>query len=146
MTTDLLIRYFHFIGIFAMFSLITTQHMLLKGRLDRQTSKRLSVMDTAYGISALITLLCGIGLWFWVGKPAGFYSHNWVFHTKVTLFVLGGLLSFIPTYFLIKNRKSDSETVEVPKSVIMVIRAEMLILCVIPLLAVLMANGVGYTK
>lgn len=146
MTTDLLVRYFHFMGIFAMFALLTTQHSMLKGTVAITQFKKLTTLDAIYGISALITLLCGAGLWFWVGKPAGFYSHNWVFHTKVALFVLTGLLSFIPTSFLIKNRKSPKDSIDIPKYIIMIIRLEMLLICTIPLLAVLMANGVGYTR
>lgn len=145
MTTDLFIRYFHFLGIFAMFALLTVQHMLLKGQVAAGGMKKIAGIDAAYGVSAVVVLLCGLGLWFWVGKPAGFYSHNWVFHTKVTLFVLTGILSIIPTMFILKNRKKTT-AVDVPKYIVMVVRFELLLLCIIPLLAVLMANGVGYIR
>lgn len=143
MTTDLLLRYFHFLGIFAMFALLTVQHMQLKGRVEAGGMRKIATMDAVYGGCALIVLLAGLGMWFWVGKPAGFYSQNWVFHTKVTLFVLVGILSFMPTRFILKNRK-NAAPVDVPKSIVMMIRMELLLLCIIPLLAVLMANGVGY--
>lgn len=145
MTTDLFVRYFHFLGIFAMFALLTVQHMLLKGQVAAGGMKKIAGIDAAYGASALVVLLCGLGLWLWVGKPAGFYSHNWVFHTKVTLFVLVGALSIIPTLFILKNRKKTT-AVDVPKYIVMLIRVELLLLCIIPLLAVLMANGVGYIR
>lgn len=143
MTTDLLLRYFHFLGIFAMFALLTVQHMQLKGQVEAGGMRKIAVMDAVYGAAALVVLLCGLGMWFWVGKPAGFYSQNWVFHTKITLFVLVGILSFMPTRFILKNRK-NATAVAVPKSVTMMIRMELLLMCIIPLLAVLMANGVGY--
>lgn len=145
MTTDLFVRYFHFLGIFAMFALLTVQHMLLKGQVAAGGMKKIAGIDAAYGASALVVLLCGLGLWLWVGKPAGFYSHNWVFHTKVTLFVLVGILSIFPTLFILKNRKKTT-TVDVPKYIVMLVRFELLLLCIIPLLAVLMANGVGYIR
>lgn len=145
MTTDLFVRYFHFLGIFAMFALLTVQHMLLKGQVAAGGMKKIAVIDAAYGAAALVVLLCGLGLWLWVGKPAGFYSHNWVFHTKVTLFVLVGILSIFPTLFILKNRKKTT-TVDVPKYIVMLVRFELLLLCIIPLLAVLMANGVGYIR
>jgi|SRR5687768_570434 len=145
MTSDLLIRYFHFLAMFAMFSLLTVQHMLLKGQVEGKLMKKISVLDAAYGVSALVVLLAGLGMWFWVGKPAGFYSQNWVFHTKLTLFVLVAIISFIPTRFILKNRRATG-TVIVPKSIVMCIRMELLLLCIIPLLAVLMANGVGYVS
>ena len=145
MTTDLFIRYFHFLGIFAMFALLTVQHMQLKGRVEAGAMRKIAAIDAAYGACALVVLLCGLGMWFWVGKPAGFYSHNWVFHTKVTLFVLVGILSFVPTRFILKNRKNEVP-VDVPKSIVMLIRMQLLLMCIIPLLAVLMANGVGYIR
>ena len=145
MTADLLVRYFHFLAIFVLFSLLTVEHMLLKSRVEAATMKKLAVLDIAFGISALVVLVAGLGLWLWVGKPAGFYSHNWVFHTKVTLFVVVGILSFFPTRFIVKNRRTTVD-VDVPKWIVILVRVELLLLCIIPLLAVLMANGVGYTR
>jgi len=146
MESDLIVRYFHFLSIFVMFSLLNMEHVLLKGRVDLAAIRRLSIIDAAYGISAITALGCGLGLWLWVGKPAGFYTNNWVFHTKLTLFVVTALLSIPPTLFLLKARRSESPTVEVPKAITILVRVELLMLCAIPLLAVLMANGVGYTK
>ncbi len=140
----LIVRYFHFIGILAMLSMLTIEHLFLKRRIENHWLKRMAVFDAIYGAAAAVTLLCGVILWFWVGKPAEFYSSNWVFHTKVTLFVLTGILSSAPTRFILKNRKNPAEVIEVPKHITMVIRVEMLLLCTIPLLAVLMAHGVGH--
>jgi len=79
------------------------------------------------------------------GKPAVYYTKNWVFHTKITLFLLVGLLSIYPTVFFIKNRKGNSqEIVEVPGAVIWTLRIELTLLLIIPLLAGLMAHGVGF--
>jgi putative membrane protein len=145
MTAEILVRYAHFLAIFIMFSLVTTQHMLLKGQVQARAMKKIAILDAAYGASALAVLLAGLSLWFWVGKPVGFYSHNWVFHTKITLFVLVALVSFVPTRFILKNRNTSVD-ITVPKSIVMCIRVEMLLLCIIPLLAVLMASGVGYVR
>ena len=92
--------------------------------------RKIAAIDAEYGACALVVLLCGLGMWFWVGKPAGFYSHNWVFHTKVTLFVLVGILSFVPTRFILKNRKNEVP-VDVPKSIVMLIRMQLLLMCII---------------
>ena len=143
MSADLFIRYAHFLAIFAMFSLLSVQHLLLKNRVEAALMKKISIIDAAYGVSALLVLLAGLGLWFHGGKAAGFYSHNWIFHTKLTLFVVVAILSFVPTRFIMRNRHATSD-VTVPKSIVMFIRLELLLLCIIPLLAVLMARGVGY--
>ncbi len=53
------------------------------------------------------------------------------------------LLWIHPTTFLEKNKRSQEDVIRVPKSVIMVIRLELLLLLVLPLLAVLMTRGHG---
>jgi len=124
-------------------SLLVTEHVLVKAKLSNQDLKRLLVIDAAYGISALVVLSAGLMLWLWIGKPAGFYSGNPVFQAKLAAFILMGLISIHPTRFYLRHRKSTDAFIQVPKSVIHSIRAEALLLVLIPLLAVFMARGYG---
>jgi putative membrane protein len=124
-------------------SLLVVEHVLVKDKLDSQDLKRLVFIDAAYGISALVVLSAGLALWFWVGKPAAFYSENLVFQAKLTAFVLMGLISIHPTMFYLRHRNSADTHIQVPKTVIHCIRAETLLLVLIPLLAVFMARGYG---
>lgn len=146
MTTEILLRYLHFIGVFTVVSTIVSEHLLLKQTLTKSEITRLARIDAVYGLAAL-TLLC-VGLTLWLGgfsKPAVYYTKNWIFHTKITCYLLVGILSIYPTVFFIKNRKGDpNEIVNVPKSVFWMLRMELLLLFVIPLLAGLMARGVGF--
>ncbi|WP_423148414.1 DUF2214 family protein [Rubrolithibacter danxiaensis] len=146
MTLEIFLRYLHFISIFTVFSSLVAEHILLKKTLTRKEIGRIAGIDAIYGIAALSILVAGLTLWFGdVGKPAAFYSANWIFHTKITLFVLVGLLSIYPTVFFIRQRKgSQDEAVEIPKTVFLCLRIELLLLVIIPLLAALMAKGVGY--
>lgn len=75
--------------------------------------------------------------------PVEYYSSNWLFHLKVTIFIVMALLWIHPTRFFSKNRRAIEDTITVPKSIVMVIRMELLLLVVLPLLAVLMARGYG---
>ena len=145
MTTEIFLRYLHFISIFAIVGALVSEHLLLKKSLTRREIGRLSRIDAVYGIAALTLLGAGFTLWFAdVGKPAVFYSANPIFHTKISLFLLIGILSIYPTVFFIRNRKGvPDETVAVPKSVFWLLRFELLLLMIIPLLAGLMAKGVG---
>ena len=112
--------------------------------MSRGEIQRVSVIDGVYGISAILVLVMGLLLWFYVGKPPEYYSSNWVFHLKVGLFLIVGLLSIIPTIFFIKNRKGNpQELIELPKHIKRLISIELLILFVLPLLATMMAHGVG---
>lgn len=145
MTAEILAKYIHFLCIFAIVGALTSEHLLLKEKMTRKEIHRLSIIDAIYGISALVLLGAGLSLWLWLGKPVEFYSKNWVFHLKLTLFLLIGLLSIYPTIFFIKNRKGEpSELVHIPKRVKMLLRIELLLLFIIPLLASLMAKGIGF--
>ncbi|MEO8473252.1 MAG: DUF2214 family protein [Chryseolinea sp.] len=146
MTLEISLRYVHFLCIFAIVGTLVSEHMLLKKTLSRQEIGRLARIDSIYGIAALLLICAGLTLWLGgVGKPSYFYSKNWIFHTKITLFVTIGLLSIWPTVFFIKNRKGNpQELVPVPSSVSMMLRIELLLLVIIPLLAGLMAHGVGF--
>ncbi|MBD8512206.1 DUF2214 family protein [Photobacterium sp. WH77] len=140
---EIVIRYFHFIGIFALFSVLVVEHMLIKRRLTAEEMHRLARLDAVYGISAVVVLLAGLAMWFLVGKPADFYTANPVFHAKVTLFLIVAALSVFPTVFFYRHRRTTRETIPVPPAIVILIRLELLLLLVIPLLAVLMARGVG---
>ena len=146
MTTELILRYLHFISIFIIVSTLVSEHVLLKKTLNRNEVSRIAKIDGVYGLATLILLGAGLTLWLGgFGKPAEFYSKNWIFHTKLTLFVLIGLLSIYPTVFFLKNRKGDAQdVVQVPSKIFWMLRAEILLLFIIPLLAGLMAKGNGY--
>lgn len=146
MTTEVFLRYIHFISIFAIVGSLVAEHMLLQKELTRGQVARLAKVDAVYGIAAITLLAAGLTLWLGsFGKPAIVYSKNWIFHTKISLFVIIGLLSIYPTVFFLKNRKGNpDEKVQVPSVIFMMLRLELLLLFIIPLLAGLMSRGIGY--
>lgn len=146
MTLEILLRYVHFISIFTIVSTLVAEHLMLKREMTRTEIAKLARIDAVYGFAALTLLCAGLTLWLGgIGKPAVYYSKNWIFHTKITLFVIVGLLSIYPTVFFTKQRRGDpSEVITVPGKVFWMLRFELLLLFVIPLLAGLMARGVGF--
>ncbi len=140
---EIIVRYFHFFGIILLSSMLITQNVLLTKNINRETILRLSRIDTLYGLGAIITLLCGLLLWFAVGKSAAYYNTNPLLHIKVSLFVLIGLLSIPPTIFLNRNRRRHEPNIEIPNKIIRIKRLELLGLLIMPLLAVLIARGIG---
>lgn len=146
MTTEIILRYIHFISIFAIVSSLVSEHLLLKKELSRAEIGRLSRIDAVYGVAALALVTAGLTLWLGgFGKPSVYYTKNWVFHLKITLYVTIGLLSIYPTIFFIKNRKGNpEERVAIPSSIFWLLRFELMLLFIIPLLAGLMAHGVGF--
>lgn len=147
MTPEITLRYLHFISIFVIVATLVVEHLLLKKELPRSMVSRIARVDAIYGLAALTLIGAGLTLWFsGVGKPTDFYSKNWIFHTKLTLFALVGILSIYPTVFFLKNRKGNQEDiVSIPGIIIWLLRIELLLLFIIPLLAGLMAKGIGFT-
>ena len=146
MTLEIFLRYVHFISVFGIVGTLVSEHLLLKKTMTRAELKRLARVDSVYGIAALSLLIAGLTLWFGdVGKPAEFYSKNGIFHAKITCFLLIGLLSIYPTVFFIRNRKGNpDESIDIPSGIFWILRLELMLLFIIPLLAGLMARGVGY--
>jgi len=142
---EIFLRYLHFISIFAIVGALVSEHILLQKRMTRSQLGVVARVDAVYGMAALTLLAAGLTLWLGgFGKPTAFYSGNWIFHTKISLFLVIGLLSIYPTVFFIRSRKGNAgEVVEVPSKVFWLLRCELALLAIIPLLAGLMAKGIG---
>ena len=145
MTELIIFRYLHFIAVFAIVGAIFSEQFLISNSMTRKEIKLIFKIDAIYGIGVLLVLAVGIVLWFWVGKPASFYSRNWIFHTKLTMFIGLVLLSIYPIIFFSKNRKgNDSDTIiNVPKTVIIALRIELLLILIMPALASMVSLGIG---
>lgn len=143
---EVLVRYAHFFGIIVLSMALVSEHILLSVDSSLKKFKRLAIVDAIFGASATLVLIAGLLLWFVVGKPSAFYSHNWVFHAKLTLFGIVAILSIYPTIFFLRNRHKTVNEVVVPKAVIMIIRTELTLLMLIPLCAVFMAHGYGLSQ
>ncbi len=146
MTTEILLRYIHFISIFAIVGSLTAEHLLMKKEMTRAEIGRLAKIDAVYGLAAVALLAAGLTLWLGgFGKPSFFYTKNWVFHVKLGLFAIVGILSIWPTVFFLKQRKGQAdEKVLLPAKLFWMLRIELLIIAIIPFIAGLMARGVGY--
>jgi putative membrane protein len=141
--------YLHYLSIFLLFALLSLEHRLFKLPLDLPRARSLMRIDGAYGLSAGLVLLTGAARVLWFAKGLDYYLHNALFHAKLGLFILVGLLSILPTRMFIGWR-SALKAGQVPQPsarqgtlVIRVIRLELLLLLIIPLLAALMARGFG---
>lgn len=140
---ELIVRYLHFISLFFLFAALAVEYALISPELSRSQLQKLARVDSVYGLSAVVVLIAGFSLWFWVGKPASFYTTNGLFHLKIGLFIVVGLLSIYPTVFFFKSRRHGAESTPVPPWVIRLIKTELIILLCLPLLAVMMARGIG---
>ncbi len=142
---DIFISYFHFLGLAVLLAALSTEHLLFDTTLDAKQAKRIAVIDFVYVIAMIIVLTTGLLKIFVIGKPAVYYLQNWIFHIKLMLFVVMMALSVYPTIHFVRNRnRAEGETATYPKMIKMLLRVELLIFLILPLLAVLMARGQGY--
>lgn len=146
MTTEIVLRYIHFICILTIAGTLVAENILVKKTMLRNDINIIAGIDSVYGLAALALVAAGLTLWLGsYGKSADFYSHNPVFHAKLGLFAAVGIASIYPTVFFIKQRKGNpTDAVAIPVTVIRLLRLELILLAIIPLLAGLMAKGIGY--
>ena len=137
------IRTLHIVAIFVLTGALVIENMALKPTINGEDARNLAKVDAVYGIAAVLTLLFGLTLWLWVGKPSEFYSLNPIFQFKLGLFFLLALLSIYPTMFFLRNRKSTADAIEVPPAIGILTKLELVLLFIIPLLAFLMTRGIG---
>ncbi len=138
-----LFRYLHFIAIIGLAGSLIIENMAIKRSISGEDARNLARVDGVLGICAIGVLVFGVVLWLWVGKPAQYYSANPVFWAKLGLFFFVFLLSIYPTLFFLRNRKAQSDAIDVPGLVVSLIRAELIILPLIPILGFLIARGIG---
>ncbi|MTI39881.1 DUF2214 family protein [Fulvivirga lutimaris] len=144
MSELIFVRYLHFIGLFLVVATVFAEAVLLKRVLKRSVVQTIFKIDGLYGLSSMIVVGAGLYLWFGIGKPAEYYTNNPIFITKVLLFLIVGILSIWPTVFYFKNRKGEAEDeITIPEHLRLILKVELLLLFCIPLLATLMAQGVG---
>jgi putative membrane protein len=152
MIAHVIMAYFHFLGIMTLMATLLAAHVTLQPDMTRLHLQRLAMIDLLYGIAAGIVFLTGLLRFAYFGKGIHFYLGNPVFYVKVGMFLLVALISLYPTMQFLSWRKmlKQDQLPEVDRQKVTqlrtVIRLELGLLIVIPLLAVLMARGIGLTS
>jgi putative membrane protein len=143
------LAFIHHLAAFTLFASILFEHLTFKRDISLASAKRLLVVDTLYGLSALIVLAAGLARAIHFEKGWEFYSNNAFFWIKLGAFAVAGLLSIYPTVTFISWRKSVKQNL-LPaitdaklKNITWMLRLQMLCLLVILWAAAMMARGVG---
>ena len=151
MITDALLAYLHHIAAFALVAIVFVEMALCKPGMTTAQTRQLTRYDLFYGVFAGVLLIAGFARVYLGAKGAAFYWGNPVFHAKLGVFLLIGLLSVPPTlrYFkwgkALKANPSFTPSADEIKSTRKFIHIQALLIVVLPLLAALMARGIGYT-
>jgi putative membrane protein len=144
-----LFAFLHHLAAFALVAALAVELVLIRSRLTLESARRLQVADMIFGISAGVILVVGLLRVFHFEKGATYYFHTWTFIAKLTLFILVGLISIIPTLEFLswRTRLQQGQVPELPESKIRSLRSiihlELIGMVLIILFAALMARGVG---
>ena len=147
--THALLQYVHIAAILALVVFISSEAALCRSEwMNAAVVERLVAVDRLYGIAAGIVLATGVIRIYFDTKGSSWYWSNWLLHTKLTLFVLVGLISIVPTIRFARWRKAlrADGTLPSPEAVKGARKLVMLqahIIPVIPLAAAFLAQGYG---
>lgn len=147
--TGALVAYAHYAAMVFIALLLVFELQACVPGLPAARMRYLARVDLLYVAAAVLALATGVLRVVWFGQGAGFYLHNPVFYIKLALFAAVGLLSIPPTLQYLRwmrALKSGGTAFAEPWQVARVRRylvAELVLFALIPLMAVLMARGIG---
>lgn len=149
MTLEAILAYVHFLAILTMVVFISSEAALCRVEwINKAVVERLARVDMIYGMSAILVLATGIARTVWGVKGSAWYWTNPLLHTKLTLFIIVGLISIFPTMTYLRWRKQLRANGTLPAEAevrktrkLVMIQAHILVL--IPLFAVFLARGFG---
>ena len=149
---EVLFAYLHYLAIIATAGFLTVELILCRAASTAGPGidqiRLLARVDVAYFTAALAALATGAVRLFFYAKGVGFYLPNPFFHAKIGLYVLIAVMSIAPTMRFIRWNRAVARGGAPPsrdemRRVWRIVHVELMLLALIPLMAVLMARGIG---
>jgi len=143
------VAYVHYLSFMVCFGALVLERRLIQPNPNRQDATLMVITDVVYGLAALALLVSGILRVLYFGQGSAFYTENPLFWWKVGLYLGVGGLSLYPTitYILwaLPLRKGELPQVSeaLAKRLAWILNIELVGFALVPLLATLMARGVG---
>jgi putative membrane protein len=143
------VAYVHYLSFMLCFGALVLERRLIRPNPNKQDATLMVITDVVYGMAALALLVSGILRVMYFGQGGSFYTENPLFWWKVGIYLAVGGLSLYPTitYILwaIPLRKGELPQVSeaLAKRLAWILNIELVGFALIPLLATLMARGVG---
>ena len=145
---EVLVAYLHFLSIILTAAFLMSELVVCRQGIGEREIRRLGGLDIAFFAAAMAALATGLLRVFFYGKGLGFYLPNPFFQAKLALYVLIAVLSIRPTLRFVRWRRivagggappSAAEVAAVRR----VLHLELALFALMPLMAVLMARGIG---
>ena len=143
------LAFLHHLAAFTLVAVLAVQFVLLRDEVTVGSARKLQVVDAIYGVAAVVLLIIGLGRVFHFEKGATYYFHTWTFIAKLSLFVLVGLLSILPTLAFrswrgaVQQGQAPQVTAQELRRLRSIVHLELIGVVLIILCAALMAKGVG---
>ena len=140
MTLEAFLASLHIVAILTLVVFLSSEAALCRMEwMNAAVVRRLAKLDMIYGLAALVLLLTGIARIVWGAKGLTWYVSQPLFHLKMLLFVIVGVLSLRPTFTIRKWLKAlnVAGTLPTPESVQFVRKWIMVQAHIIPLIAVI---------
>ncbi|MZR63668.1 DUF2214 family protein [Alcanivorax sp. DP30] len=139
----------HYLSILVLFGCVYGMLLFWRTEVNGYNFRTLLWLHVAYWVSLVLVLVSGLARAGWTEKGMAFYMANPWFHAKVTVFVLIILISLYPVKVMRAWRHSavggavPPVTPELQKTLRRTLVAEIHLISLMPIFAVLMARGVG---
>jgi putative membrane protein len=144
-----LVTYLHYLSMIFIGAFLTVELILCRPGLSAAHVRLLPRLDIGYFAAAMVALATGLLRVFFYAKGWPFYVSNPIFWVKMALYLAVALTSIAPTIAFIRWSRllgAGSAPLPAPDDVARVrrlVHIELALLAFIPLMAVLMARGIG---
>jgi putative membrane protein len=143
-----LVAYLHYLSIILTGGFLVAELVMCRAGMTAEQARRLAIIDVVFLASALAALATGLLRLFFYAKDVGFYTGNPAFWAKMALYVIIAALSIKPTRTFTRWKRTVAGSGAAPTGaeiagVRRFIHIELGLLTLMPLMAVLMARGIG---
>ena len=146
---DLGLATLHHLAILTVFGTLLAEFALMRLRPSAAWVELIARVDLAYGLAAGTALAAGAARVAWGARGADFYLGNPLFWLKIALFVTIGLVSLAPTLTYLRWRRASRADARLPDASALTgvrrwIHLQLGLFAGLPVLAAMLARGVGY--
>ena len=143
-----MLAYLHYVSIIVLGAFLTAELLVCRPGLGPEQVRLLPRLDVVFFAGAILALVTGLLRLFFYAKGVGFYLPNGAFHLKMALYLAIALISVVPTMRFIKWRRALDAGGAPPDAAAVagvrrLIHLELTLFALMPLMAVLMARGIG---
>jgi putative membrane protein len=144
-----LFAFLHHLAAFTLVAALAIEFILVRDAITASSARLILAADMIFGISAGVLIVVGFLRVYYFEKGATYYFHTWTFIAKLSLFVIVGLVSIVPTVEFLSWRKAvkqgQAPSVDARKlrTLRSIIHMELAGVALILLMAAMMAKGVG---